>query len=194
MLPCDESASTSMSVPRSPKTIHQTIRTPLQLFRADSPLVNRISIGTVSEFFAVLNSHYSRGSESNYVGDKRQFPAATSSKLLQFYCQNVRNGSIHQCKSIAAYSVFSEIPKNCIANFEYIFRFLLKQFHVFCQHSTGDTEVDSWKLDLMAAAPFKWPLLDFFKSSISQVPTSTVFRDIMSEFPTSTFFFKILTF
>ncbi|KAF1770813.1 hypothetical protein GCK72_002636 [Caenorhabditis remanei] len=146
MLPCDESASTSMSVPRSPKTIHQTIRTPLQLFRADSPLVNRISIEDRSQIMSVTNVSF-------------------QPRLVQNFCSFIAK----TC----------ETAQFTNANRLLLIRFLLKQFHVFCQHSTGDTEVDSWKLDLMAAAPFKWPLLDFFKSSISQVPTSTVFRDIM---------------
>ncbi|CAO4361977.1 unnamed protein product [Caenorhabditis nigoni] len=146
MLPCDESTSTSMSVPHPPKTTHQTIRTPLQLFRADSPLVNRISIEDRSQMMSVSNVSF-------------------QPRLVQNFC--------------------SFITKSCTtaqftnANKLLLIRFLLKQFHVFCQFNTGDPEVDNWKLDLMTSAPFKWPLFDFFKSSITQVPTSTVFRDII---------------
>ncbi|CAL2029059.1 unnamed protein product [Caenorhabditis brenneri] len=145
MLPCDETISTSISVPRSPKITHQTIRTPLQVFRADSPLVNRISIEDRSQMMSVSNFSF-------------------QPRLVQNFC--------------------SFVTKSCTtaqftnANKLLLIRFLLKQFHVFCQFSTGDVDVDNWKLDLMAEAPFKWPLFEFFKSSISQVPTTTVFRDI----------------
>lgn len=74
----------------------------------------------------------------------------------------------------------------------YSFRYLLKQFHVFCQFSTGDPEVDNWKLDLMASAPFRFSLYDFFKSSVTQVPTTIVFRDITSWFTTLNFFLVML--
>uniref|UniRef100_A0A1I7UXY3 NR LBD domain-containing protein n=2 Tax=Caenorhabditis tropicalis TaxID=1561998 RepID=A0A1I7UXY3_9PELO len=146
MLPCDETTSTSIAVPRSPKTTHQTIRTPLQLFRADSPLVNRISIEDRSQIMSVSNVNF-------------------QPRLVQNFC--------------------SFVAKSCTtaqftnANKLLLIRFLLKQFHVFCQFNTGDVDVDNWKLDLMTAAPFKMQLYEFFKSSISQVPTATVFRDII---------------
>ncbi|CAC42331.2 Sphingomyelin phosphodiesterase 4 [Caenorhabditis elegans] len=145
ILPCDETAPSSMSVPRSPKITHQTIRTPLQLFRADSPLVNRVSIEERSQMMSVSTVSF-------------------QPRLVQNFCNFVTKS----CTT----AQFTN------ANKLLLIRYLLKQFHVFCQFSTGDPEVDNWKLDLMASAPFRFSLYDFFKSSVTQVPTTIVFRDI----------------
>ncbi|CAI2319648.1 unnamed protein product [Caenorhabditis sp. 36 PRJEB53466] len=147
MLPCDESpiAANSLPTARSPKTTHQTIRTPLQLFRSTSPLVNRISMEDRSQMMSTTNVSF-------------------QPRLVQHFC------------SFVAKSCTTDQLTNTTRLL--LIRYLLKQFHVFCQFATGDVDVDNWKLDLMSSAPFLKSLFDFFWSSICQAPTTTVFRDI----------------
>uniref|UniRef100_A0A8R1DFF4 Uncharacterized protein n=1 Tax=Caenorhabditis japonica TaxID=281687 RepID=A0A8R1DFF4_CAEJA len=148
ILPCDENVApaSSIRVAHTPKTTQQTIRTPLQLFRANSPLVNRISIEE--------RSHQMMSSPN----------VSFQPRLVQNFCNFVAKA----CTT----AQFTNTNKLLLI------RYLLKQFHVFCQFSTGDPDVDAWKLDLMADAPFKWQLFEFFKSCVSQVPSTTVFKDI----------------
>ncbi|EGT32863.1 hypothetical protein CAEBREN_13516 [Caenorhabditis brenneri] len=136
MLPCDETISTSISVPRSPKITHQTIRTPLQVFRADSPLVNRISI--------VCWLTYARPWRYHNMASQSDF--APSAKYRNFFEKNLEFYEVILGKILKKFSAF-EMCEELIASLRAVLEFAWKEPHtLLLRHIQLDMQPHSLEL------------------------------------------------